>query len=240
MTHVKFSYRLIPIYGMVFLMTVLTAFIGSKAVETVSETSLFKSNKTFIIDAGHGGEDGGAISCTGILESTINLQIALRLNDLMHLLGFHTKMVRTEDVSIYTEGESISQKKISDLKERVRICNEIDGSVLISVHQNAFPDSRYSGAQVFYSAASGSEQFAKNLQATLIRTVNPGSKREAKRAQGIYLMEHTQCPGILLECGFLSNTEEEARLRSDSYQKKLCCVVATTAARFTLDAQTND
>lgn len=240
MKHVKFSYRLIPIYGMVFLMTVLTAFIGSKAVETVSETALLKSKKTFIIDAGHGGEDGGAISCTGILESTINLQIALRLNDLMHLLGFHTKMVRTEDVSIYTEGESISHKKISDLKERVRICNEIDGAVLISVHQNAFPDSRYSGAQVFYSAASGSEQLAKDLQATLIRTVNPGSKRKAKRAQGIYLMEHTQCPGILLECGFLSNIEEEARLRSDSYQKKLCCVVATAAAQFTLDAQTND
>ena len=240
MKRIKLCYRLIPIYGMVFLLTILVTLIGNKAVQTLSSTALLSPTFTFIIDAGHGGEDGGATSCTGVLESSLNLEIALRLNDLMQLLGHRTKMIRTEDTSIYTKGESLSQKKISDLKERVRICNETDGALLISIHQNTFPDSRYSGAQVFYPSTDGSEAFAKDLQAELIRTVNQGSKRAAKKAQGIYLMEHIQCPGILLECGFLSNIEEESQLRSCNYQKKLCCIIATTAARFALDAQTND
>lgn len=240
MKHVNFSFRLIPIYGLVFLLVILITLMGNKAVQAVSETALIKRTHTIIIDAGHGGEDGGALSCTGVPESAINLEIALRLNDLMQFLGFQTKMIRTEDISVYTEGESISQKKISDLKARVRICNETEGAVLLSIHQNTFTDSRYSGAQVFYPATAGSMDFATDLQAALIRTVNPGSKRAAKKAQGIYLMEHVQCPAILLECGFLSSVEEEARLRSHSYQNKLCCVIASTTARFVLDAQTND
>ena len=240
MKRVIFSFRLIPIYGLVFLLTMLVTLIGNKAIQTSAEATLRKGNHTIIIDAGHGGEDGGAVSCTGVPESAINLEIALRLNDLMKFLGFQTKMIRMEDISVYTEGESIAQKKISDLKERVKVCNETDGAVLLSIHQNTFPDSRYSGAQVFYPATAGSEDFAKALQAALIRTVNPGSKRTAKKAQGIYLLEQIQCPGILVECGFLSSHTEEAMLRSADYQKKLCCIIAAVTGSFILDAQTND
>ena len=240
MKRFHFYFQLIPVYGMVFLLTILVALVGNKAVQTISETAKFSQNYTIIIDAGHGGEDGGAISCTGIRESTINLEIALRLNDLMQFLGYHTKMIRTEEMSIYTDGETIAQKKVSDLKERVRICNETEDSILLSIHQNTFSDSRYSGAQVFYPETAGSQEFAEHLQEAMIRTVNPGSKRAAKKAQGIYLMEHIQCPGILVECGFLSSAEEEARLRSVTYQQKLSCVIATTVACFILDAQTND
>ncbi len=205
---------------------------GSRAVTVIAENLPIQRAHCFIIDAGHGGVDGGATSCTGKLESAFNLEIAIRLNDLMHFLGYKTIMIRTEDVSIYTKGETIAQKKASDLKERVRICNETDGAILLSIHQNNFSDSRYFGAQVFYPATDGSEALAKKLQSELIRTLNPGSNRNVKKTSGVYLMEHIQCPGILIECGFLSNPEEEAKLRSPEYQKKLCCVIAATAVSF--------
>lgn len=185
-----------------------------------------------MIDAGHGGVDGGATSCSGALESQINLQIALRLNDLMHLLGYQTKMIRTEDVSVYTSGETIAAKKVSDLKERVRIVNSIENAVLVSIHQNYFADGRYRGAQVFYTGNSDSEKLAKSLQKDMVNSINAGSKRQAKRSDGVYLMEHIQCPGILIECGFLSNVDEEALLRNPDYQKKLCSVFAAGIARF--------
>lgn len=205
---------------------------GSRAVTVLSESKPIEREHCFIIDAGHGGVDGGATSCTGKLESAFNLEISHRLNDLLIFLGYDTKMIRTTDISVYTKGETIAQKKVSDLKERVRICNETENGILLSIHQNTFSDSRYSGAQVFYTTTDGSETLAKQTQDAFLKTLNPGSNRKAKKADGIYLMEHISCPGILIECGFLSNAEEEAKLRSEEYQKKLCCVIAATAAMY--------
>lgn len=185
-----------------------------------------------VIDPGHGGLDGGATSCTGRLESSYNLEISLRLRDLFHLLGYPTRMIRTTDTSVYTKGDTIASRKMSDLKERVRIVNEQENQILISIHQNQFQDARYSGAQVFYAGDEESHQLAKLLQERFLQTLNPGSHRQEKKAQGIYLMEHIQNPGILVECGFLSNPGEEARLASREYQKKLCCVIAAVAAEF--------
>ena len=236
----KLYYELIPVYAVVFLLVLFAALIGNRAVQVTAEAEVVSAKRVIIIDAGHGGEDGGAISCTGALESNINLKIAQRLNDLIHFLGVHTQMTRKEDISIYTEGESLSQKKISDLKERVRICNQINSAVLLSIHQNNFTDSKYSGAQVFYSSTDGSEQLAREIQDAFVSTINPGSNRNVKKAKGIYVLENIQCPGVLIECGFLSNPEEEALLRSEVYQKKICCVIAASCARFALDAQTND
>lgn len=224
------------IMGSILLFTLL----GSEAVTVLSENVQLNRRSCIIIDAGHGGIDGGATSCTGVLESELNLQIAHRLNDLLHLMGYDTKMMRYDDVSIYTEGETIAKKKISDLRERVRICNETERGLLLSIHQNTFQDEQYWGAQVFYAKDKHSEAFAKALQNEITQSINPGSKRLAKQAKGIYLMEHINCPGILIECGFLSNIAEEAKLRSEEYQKKLCCVIAFTASRFILDWQTND
>lgn len=210
----------------------LTAQWGSKAVTVIAENTPIERERCIIIDAGHGGEDGGATSCTGVLESTYNLDISLRLNDLFHLLGYDTKMTRTTDVSIYTKAETIAQKKVSDLKERVRIVNETKNALLLSIHQNNFSDSRYSGAQVFYAGTGGSEQLAKQLQSAFVSTLNIGSSRKSKRSDGVYLMEHINCTGVLIECGFLSNVEEEAKLRSVDYQQKLCCVIAATVSQF--------
>lgn len=205
---------------------------GSRAITVISEHMPVERQHCIIIDAGHGGEDGGATSCTGKLESSFNLEISLRLNDLLHLLGYNTAMIRTSDVSIYTKGETIAQKKVSDLKERVRIANSMDNALLLSIHQNTFSDSRYHGAQVFYAKTANSAELAKQLQSTFTSTINSGSNRQCKRADGIYLMEHVSCTGILVECGFLSNPEEEARLRSMEYQKKICCVIASSVSTY--------
>lgn len=208
---------------------------GSKAVTVIAENTPMERETCIIIDPGHGGEDGGATSCTGVLESTYNLSIATRLNDLFHLLGYDTKMIRTTDTSIYTKGETIAQKKVSDLKERVRIVNETENALLLSIHQNNFPDGRYSGAQVFYAGTEESQELAKRLQTAFVSTLNPGSKRKCKKSDGVYLMEHINCTGVLIECGFLSNPGEEARLRDGAYQKKLCCVIAATVSEYLSD-----
>ena len=218
---------LVPIYIFVLCVLLLSAIAGNKVITVISENAPIRQRKCVIIDAGHGGEDGGATSCTGVLESTINLEIALRLDDLMHFLGIDTIMIRKTDESVYTEGNSIAAKKVSDLKQRVKIVNETENAILISIHQNHFSDSRYSGGQVFYSATPGSEQLAKKLQTAIVQTLNPGSNRQAKKADGVYLMQNIRSTGILIECGFLSNQQEEAKLRSESYQKNVCCVIAS-------------
>jgi N-acetylmuramoyl-L-alanine amidase len=222
---------------MLFYILVVSLFLtatywGSRATSVIAQKIPMDRNHTVIIDAGHGGVDGGATSCSGKLESAFNLEIALRLNDLMHLLGLHTKMIRTSDISVYTQGETIAAKKVSDLKERVRIVSETENGLLVSIHQNTFPDGKYSGAQVFYAPKGESQLLAEQLQNTFCNTLNPGSNRRCKRADGVYLMEHIEKTGILVECGFLSNAQEEAKLRSAAYQKKLCCVIATTLCNF--------
>ena len=210
----------------------LFAIGGSRVVTVLSENASINNRKTIIVDAGHGGVDGGATSCTGKLESQFNLEIAHRLNDLLNLLGINTIMIRNTDCSVYTEGETIAQKKISDLKERVRIVNSTDNSVLISIHQNQFPVSKYSGAQVFYAPTEGSQALAKSMQNALINNLNINSHRQAKTANSIYLMQHIHTTGILVECGFISNPQEEYLLRTKQYQQNICSVIACEISNF--------
>lgn len=220
--------KLAPTYAMVLAAFLILTLLGNQAVTTWAENTNLVDKPVFVIDAGHGGIDGGATSCTGVLESQFNLQIALRLNDLLHFLGHETLMIRTTDKSVYTYGNTIAAQKVSDLKQRVKIVNETENGILISIHQNIFSDGRYSGAQVFFAPDEESREVAAKLQTNLIQTLNPGSNRKSKKADSIYLMEHINRPGILIECGFLSNIEEESKLRSPEYQKHLCAVIATT------------
>lgn len=222
----------LPFYLLTVILFIGIAQGGSRAVTVVSENTPLTRQHCFVIDAGHGGIDGGATSCTGVLESAINLEIALRLDDLLHLLGHDTVMIRKTDSSVHTTGGSIAQIKISDLKERVRIVNETAGAILVSIHQNTFPDGRYFGAQVFY-ANGDSASLASGLQTSFVNTLNPGSNRKSKPSTGVYLMDQIHSPGILVECGFLSNPQEEAKLRSPDYQKRIACVIASELCRFT-------
>ena len=224
--------RWILLYTLTIAAGLVISYLGSRSVNVISQKSPIQRNFSIVIDAGHGGVDGGAVSCTGIPESKYNLDLALRLNDVFRLIGYDTRLIRTSDVSVYTKGETIAQKKISDLKERVRIVNETENAVLISIHQNIFSDSRYSGAQVFYPDDAYSKKLAEQLQQDIVLTINPGSRRQCKKSTGIYLMENITKPGILIECGFLSNPQEEAKLQNKEYQQKLCCVIASAVGSF--------
>lgn len=219
-------------YLLVCALFLFGTMLGSQSIETIAEKIPMERLHRIVIDPGHGGEDGGAVSCTGKNESTFNLQISLRLNDLFHLLGYETVMIRTTDVSVYTSGDTIAQKKVSDLKQRVRIVQRTADAVLVSIHQNTFPEGKYSGAQVFYAASSGSKALAGQLQADLVSCLNPGSSRKEKRGEGIYLLDKITAPGVLVECGFLSNWQEEAKLSTPDYQKQLCCVIASGVSSF--------
>lgn len=220
------------VYGITVFCLLAAVNLGNRAVTVFSESRKPERGVCVVIDAGHGGEDGGAVSVTGQPESSYNLEIALRLNDLLGLLGRETKMIRTTDISVYTAGHSLSQKKISDLKQRVKMVGETENALLLSIHQNHFPDARYSGPQVFYAATEGSDSLAGSLQDALVSTLAPGSSRKAKKSSGVYLMQHIPCPGVLIECGFLSNPEEESRLRDPYYQKKLVGVIGTTVCQY--------
>lgn len=232
----KYQYAsFFPVYILILLCLFIITIGGSRAVTVLSENATVTGRKTIVIDAGHGGVDGGATSCTGVLESQFNLEIAQKLNDLFNLLGINTVMIRNTDCSVYTEGETISQKKVSDLKERVRIVNSTDNCVLVSIHQNLFLDGKYSGAQVFYAPTEGSQTLAKSMQTTFKNTINLGSQRQEKKADSIYLMQHINCPGVLVECGFLSNPQEEYLLRTKSYQQKVCCIIASTVCNYLSD-----
>lgn len=217
---------MLPFYLLTVILCIAAAGWGSDAVTSAVQSAPVEREHTFVIDAGHGGIDGGATSCTGVLESAINLQIALRLNDLMHLLGYDTVMIRTTDTSVYTEGNTIASQKVSDLKERVRIVNETENAILISIHQNTFSDSRYYGAQVFYADTELSQALAAQLQAALCPA------RQSKRGNSIYLLQNIGTTGVLIECGFLSNPEEEAKLRDPGYQQRLCGVIASSLSSF--------
>ena len=228
----KFYIKMLPIYLIVILSLIGIAFGGNRTMSVVSENAPLKERQCIVIDAGHGGIDGGAVSCTGVLESQINLEIALKLNDLFHLLGIKTKMIRTTDCSIYTQGNTIASQKISDLKERVRITNSTENGILISLHQNNFIQAQYRGAQVFYAQTKGSAEFAKQLQSSFVEYLNTGSNRKIKKSNCVYLMDHITCTGVLVECGFLSNPEEEAMLRNTDYQQKICCVIASAYSNY--------
>ena len=230
----RWNYYLFCVLTMSLML--MCAYWGSRAVTVISETLPFARAHCVVIDPGHGGEDGGATSCTGRMESEYNLAISRRLDDLLHLLGYQTRMTRKSDVSIYTTGDTIARKKISDLKERVRIVKETSNALLVSIHQNQFSDSRYSGAQVFYANTPGSQELGRQLQTQLVSALNPGSNRKSKPISGVYLMENINCAGVLIECGFLSNPREEARLRDSDYQKKLCCVIAAVISQHLSNA----
>lgn len=205
---------------------------ASVATSTVARLIPMERNRTIVIDPGHGGIDGGAVSVSGLSESQYNLEISLKLNDLFHLLGFQTKLIRDSDVSIYTTGGTIAAKKVSDLRQRVQMVNETENGILLSIHQNTFSDEQYNGAQIFYGMKGESRELADLLQTEFRNSINPNSKREIKKAEGVYLMQHIECTGVLVECGFLSNPEEEVKLRSSEYQRKICCIIATVTGQF--------
>lgn len=181
-----------------------------------------------VIDAGHGGEDCGAIGKNGALEKDLNLQISLKLNELLQANGIQTVMTRTEDILLYDPNSNYQgQKKIQDLATRKSIAEQYENVIFVSIHMNAFPQSQYSGLQVYYSPNHASSQkLAQAMQTLIKQTLQPDNRRGIKVAdESIYLLDRLNCPAVLVECGFLSNPEECERLSDDTYQRQLALVI---------------
>ncbi len=224
--------------SLVLIFIFSTLFIGTKYVinkSAINASSNEKTYKTVIIDAGHGGPDGGTSADDGTLEKHINLQIAHKLNDILQSMGIDTVMIRTEDVSIHDDSAStIRQKKISDLRNRLNIINSTEDAIFVSIHQNYFSSPQYSGTQVFYSKNNpDSKNLAETIRQSVISYLQKDNTREIKKSGSeIYLLNNAQAPAVMVECGFLSNYNETQNLKNAAYQQKIAFMIAIGISDF--------
>ena len=193
----------------------------------------FGAEQVVILDAGHGGEDGGAVSVRGAKESRINLEIVQRMEQVFVFLGTSPILTREDDRSLHDpEAETLREKKVSDLKNRAALFQSYGDVPAVSIHQNTYPEGRYRGCQVFYAPTEGSKELAELVQADIKNHLQPENSREAKAIpENVYLMNHIPNPAILVECGFLTNPEEESLLQTPAYQKQLAMIVCSAVTK---------
>lgn len=222
---VKHLYCALLLSSFVLMLSVLRFYSSDVGIEAISPSF---AQEIIVIDAGHGGEDGGAVSISGALESEINLAIALRLEQILALYGRRSVMLRSEDISLHDDGvDTVRGRKSSDLRNRVSMIAAVNNALFVSIHQNSFPQEKYHGAQVFYAKTDSSQALGTHMQAALRQWLDPANEREAKPIQDtLYLMNHITCPGILVECGFLTNQTESAQLQTEIYQQKVAAAIA--------------
>ena len=191
--------------------------------KTVATMSVPVTNRTIIVDAGHGGEDGGAVSSNGVSEAQINLSIALKLQNLLEQSGATVVLTRSDDNAIYDiDSKTLRQKKNSDLKNRVKIGKTSSADIFVSIHLNKIEQSQYYGWQTFFK--DGNEQgkkLATCIQENLNEAIQKENKRTPLKISNIYIIKNVEIPTTIVECGFLSNPEEEKQLQTDEYQNKL-------------------
>ncbi len=176
--------------------------------------------RTVVIDAGHGGEDGGTQSAAGLFEKDANLAVATALRELLEANGIPTVMTRTEDKLLYDRGVDFKgRKKVLDLAARRLIAEETEDCLFVSIHMNAFPQPQYNGIQVWYGAGSPLSQEVAGSVQELCASWQTDNHRKIKAAgSNIYLLDKLECPAVLVECGFLSNPDEAARLANEAYR----------------------
>lgn len=178
---------------------------------------------------GHGGEDGGASSNNGTTEAQINLKIALKLQSLLEQSGCTVILTRSDDNAIYDmDKTTLRQKKVSDIKNRVKIGNESSADIFVSIHLNKIPQQQYYGWQTFYKQGNEkSQKLATDIQKNLNDAIQKENKRVPLKLDNVYIMKNVEIPTSIVECGFLSNPEEEKQLLEDEYQNKLAWGIYT-------------
>lgn len=180
------------------------------------------NQKIILIDPGHGGVDGGAESKGGTIEKNINLSVSLKLRDRLNRLGYTVVMTREEDKGLYTEGGSLNKKKVEDLNNRCKIKRESNCDIFVSIHQNFFEQSYYSGAQVWYSKNEDSERLAHTIQQNFKKDLNRKNNRVEKLGSTYKILRcYCSIPSVIIECGFLTNPQEEKKLITEEYQDKI-------------------
>ena len=210
----------------------------TKQEEIIQETTATPaSGKTIILDAGHGGEDGGAVSKNGITEADLNLQITLKVQELLEQSGTTVLLTRSNEKAIYDlDAKTLRQKKVSDIKNRVKIGNESSADIFISIHLNKIPQQQYYGWQCFYKNKNEqSEKLANCLQNSLNDAIQKDNKRLAMKINDIYIVKNVEIPLSIVECGFLSNPQEEQELQQENYQRKLAWGIYTGICEYFKD-----
>lgn len=205
--------------GLIFVFIIFTTYLkyANSAVETFA---LATASKVIVIDPGHGGFDPGKVGNTGSHEKDLNLKIALKVRDYLEQSGAIVVMTRTEDVDL--DGDDSKQWKKEDMIQRAEKTNNSEADILVSIHQNSFPQPQVKGAQVFYHSNSDlGKLLAQNIQKSIKTYADTENKRVAKHNADYYLLRVTEIPAVIVECGFLTNAEEEAKLNTDAYQEEI-------------------
>ena len=218
--------------GFVFLMLIISV-VGfsfrSGNEKVVSVSSLPVTNKIVVLDAGHGLPDAGASSNSGTTEESINLVITKKVQSLLESSGSTVLLTRSDENGIYDlDSSSIRNKKKSDIKNRVKIGNESSADIFVSIHLNKIPQSQYSGWQTFFKSGNeDGKRLAESIQNGLNNSIQKDNKREASKITGKYIIDHVEIPISIVECGFLSNPQEEKQLQDDEYQNRLAWGIYT-------------
>ncbi|MGN0666806.1 MAG: N-acetylmuramoyl-L-alanine amidase [Huintestinicola sp.] len=192
-------------------------------------------SQIIVLDCGHGGMDGGCSTADGVTEKGINLNIMLGVRDICRAYGYDVAVTRDRDISIYDKGVTgIRNQKVSDMKNRLELFNKYPDAVCLSIHQNTYTDSKYNGAQMFYSETNPeSEQFASIIQSKFVSYLQPDNLRETKLCgKELYLCYYCNNPAVMAECGFLSNPEESAKLVDKGYQQKVAFTLSSGLNEF--------
>ena len=211
-------------------------------IQFASSNSIINSTlPVIIIDAGHGGEDGGAVGVDGTYEKDINLQISLKVNDILTLFGYKTHLIRTTDTAIHTTGDTIRQRKVSDIRNRTATMDLYENCIYLSIHQNKYEDSRIWGTQTFYSAnCDESREIAGLIQKAVKSQLQPNNKRQIKKSgTDIYVLYNATKPAVMVECGFVSNQSELNQLKDSTYQNNMALSIATGIINYNISEVQN-
>ena len=221
--NVKKLLKPLKIIALALIFTVISTFIVKSFETSDYKAASAKIGPVIIIDAGHGGEDPGAIGMNGVYEKDVNLAIALNIGEELKSKGYTVVYTRTEDKMLYLPEENIKgMRKISDLKNRCKIAAEYEDSVFISIHMNSYGASKYSGLQVYYADKNEeSRVLANKIQSQVKKDLQPENNRQIKNGSSLYILENTIGTPVLIECGFLSNENECQKLSQKEYQKEL-------------------
>lgn len=217
------KYRNTALVSLIALIALIFSFFA-KIYRSDITSEVAANEMIFIIDAGHGGEDPGTSSKDGILEKDLNLQISIMLGEMLTKSGYTVIYTRTDDKLLYNEDQNIrGLRKISDLKNRCNIAQNYPNAVFLSIHMNSYGSSKYSGLQVYYGQKDPrSKILAEYIQSSVKRELQNENKRKIKKGDNIYVLENIYNVCVLIECGFLSNTDEARKLSEKEYQKNLC------------------
>ncbi len=219
-----FTKKRLVILGIFLLLVIsICVIMQFKEPETKETVALPVSNKVIVVDAGHGEPDGGAVSSNGISEAEINLKIALKLQNLLEQSGATVILTRSDENGIYDlDKETLKQKKVSDIKNRVKIGNSSSADIFVSIHLNKIPQQQYSGWQTFFKKdCENGKKLATAIQENLKQAVQKENDRVPMKIDNVYIVKNVEIPLTIVECGFLSNTEEEKQLQDDNYQNRL-------------------